>query len=119
MKTIANIRILLPLMLLLFAFITILKEEGTKQLMPLYTNHGNIQIFYQKRPFAAYYNTDTLHRLYFHIKSTTEKVYFGFNHIHNSGNNSTTQFRIKDPTGAVVYNYTNIPSSSPGYISTW
>ena len=94
--------------------------EGTKQLMPLDTNHGNIQIFDHKRPFAAFYNTDTLHRLYFHIKNTSEKVYFGFNHIHNSGNNSTTKFRIKDPSGNIVYAATNIPTvAGSGYISTY
>ena len=32
--------------------------EGTKELMPLDTNHGKIQIFDHKRPFAAFYNTE-------------------------------------------------------------
>ena len=94
--------------------------EGTKQLMPTSSSYGNLQIYDMKRPFAAYYNTDPNNRLYFHISSTTEKVYFGFKHKSQSGiNNSTSQFRIKDPSGNIVYASTNIPTSGNGYISSY
>ena len=96
------------------------KAEGTKQLMPTSSSYGNIQIYDGKRPFAAYYNTDPNNRLYFHISNTSEKVYFGFKHITQTGiNNSTSQFRIKDPSGNIVYASTNIPTSGNGYISSY
>ena len=96
--------------------------EGTKELMPTSSNFGNLQVYDMKRPFAAYYNTDPNHRLYFHISNIGEKAYFGFRHIVQTGiNNSTTQFRIKDSSGNVVYVSTNIPttSTSTGYIGSY
>lgn len=99
----------------------LIMAEGTKELMPTSSNYGNLEIYDMKRPFAAYYNTDPHHRLYFHIANTSERVYFGFRHIVQSGiNNSTTKFRIKDPSGTIVYAYTNIPTSSgTGYIGSY
>lgn len=123
MKTnIYTIRKKVVLVFLIFISSQLCMSEGTKQLMPLSSDYGNLQIYDGKRSFAAYYNADPMHRLYFHVAATSEKVYFGFRHIVQSGiNNSTTQFRIKDPSGAIVYASTNIPttSGSNGYIENY
>lgn len=90
-------------------------SEGTKEFRPTTNDVGNLQINDVSRPFALESNTDPLHRLYFHISSTTEKVYFGFQHV----GTGTATFRIKDPADNVVYNRTNIPLQGTGYIATY
>jgi len=89
--------------------------EGTKQIRPTIADIGNLEINDQSRPFALESNTDSLHRLYFHIADTSENVYLGFNH---QGGGSAT-FRIKDPVGNVVHNRTSIPSSGTGFIKNY
>jgi hypothetical protein len=96
-------------------FITNAFSEGTTQFRPTSADFGNLQINDQGRPFALESNIDPLNRLYIHIASTTEKVYFGFQH-QGSG---TATFRILNPSGTVVYARTNVPSSGAGYISTY
>jgi hypothetical protein len=104
--------------LFMVSFFITASAEGTKQIMPDSTSRGNLEIYDMKRPFAAYYNTDPLNRLYIHISNASEKIYIGLRHITNSGNNSTTTFRIKDPSGSVVYGDQTIPTSAgTGYIS--
>jgi hypothetical protein len=95
--------------------------EGTKQFRPDSAYFGDMQINDAAytggptRPFALESNSDTLHRLYFHIKDyTTEKVYVGFKHINVSGEIAT--WRIKDPNGTTVRARANIPTSGNGYI---
>ena len=106
----------------IFFFTFFAHSEGTKELRPNSGVQGNIQFWDKRRPFAMFFNQDPLYRLYFNVKSTSEKVYFGFRHISQSGlNNSTSQFRIKDPNGNIVYAATNFPTvnGNPGYISTY
>lgn len=92
--------------------------EGTKQLMPLSTSFGMVQINDVGRTFALTTNTDSLNRLYIHIKSTTEKVYFGFRRLSSSVATSGN-FRIKDPTGTIVYALTALPTSGAGFINDY
>ncbi len=118
MKATFEIKILKNLLLVVFLLLTqvnVLISEGTKQFRPTSSDYGNLQINDQGRPFALESNSDPLHRLYFHISNTNEKVYFGFQHV---GSGSST-FRIKDPAGNVVYARTSVPSSGTGYISTY
>ena len=111
---------LLPIFIIIL-FNYNLFAEGTKELMPTSGSFGNLEIYDMKRPFAAYYNTDPYNRLYFHISSTSETVYFGFRHIEKTGiNNSKTRFRIKNPAGTIVYASTNIPTKpGNGYIESY
>ncbi|MFH0866877.1 MAG: hypothetical protein V1904_11830 [Bacteroidota bacterium] len=89
--------------------------EGTKEFRPDSAYYGNMQINDLGRPFALESNTDSLYRLYFHIKDhTKEYVYVGFKHINVSGETAT--WRIKDPNGNVVRNRASIPVSGSGYI---
>lgn len=92
--------------------------EGTKQFMPTSADNGCTQFNDVSRPFALMSNTDSLQRLYFHIKSITEKVYFGFAK-HASSSATSGQFRIKNPSGTVVYAATTLPTSGAGFISTY
>jgi len=93
--------------------------EGTAQLRPTTSDlYGNIQINDVSRPFALESNTDSLHRLYIHIKSTTEKIYFGFQPKDKTLGHGT--FRIKDPSGTVVYDRTAVPvAAGSGYINSY
>jgi len=85
--------------------------EGTKQLAPssadriyLHCNDGSYNNF-------GRYDGDDGQRLYIHIENpNTEQVYLGFSQAHSSGHypcreavTIPTYFRIKDPTGRVVF----------------
>jgi hypothetical protein len=92
--------------------------EGTAQLRPTSADYGNVQVNDVGRPFALESNNDSLHRLYIHIKSTTEKIYFGFQPKDKTSGHGT--FRIKDPSGTIVYARTNVPvAAGSGYINTY
>ncbi len=94
------------------------KAEGTAQLRPSSSDFGNVQVNDVNRPFALESNTDSLHRLYIHIKNTTEKIYFGFQPKDKTAGHGT--FRIKNSAGTVVYNRTNVPvSAGAGYINSY
>jgi hypothetical protein len=89
--------------------------EGTKEFRPDSTNFGVMQINDLGRPFALESNTDTLHRLYFHISNySTEKVYIGFNHIKVASEVAT--YRIMNPNGSIAKARANIPTSGTGFI---
>jgi hypothetical protein len=113
-----SLQISLALFITLFSFTNKLQSEGTKELMPLSANFGCLQFNDQGRTFALMTNTDSLHRLFFHIKTTTEKVYFGFAR-HATSTATSGQFRIKDPSGNIVFAATNLPTSGTGFISTF
>lgn len=99
------------LILLLLFLSTLLFAEGTKQLVP---NQGGRVYLYTNatvyNDFGRYNGTDG-QRLYIHIENpNTEQVFLGFSRPVSSGhhpcNGSTAidgYFRIKDPTGRVVY----------------
>jgi hypothetical protein len=99
-------------------FAHVILAEGTKQFMPVSTNFGYLQINDVGRPFALMTNTDPLQRLYFHISSTSEKVYFGFSR-HTSSPAASATFRIKNPSGTIVYGTTTVPTSGSGKIGTY
>lgn len=108
-KTNTKLGSFLVLFLLLLTFE--LLAEGTKQLAPnstdrvyLYTNSSTYNDF-------GRYNGSSNQRLYIHIDNpTTEQVFLGFSQPVGSGHhpcNGSTDiigfFRIKDPTGRIVY----------------
>ncbi|MBU1718980.1 MAG: T9SS type A sorting domain-containing protein [Bacteroidetes bacterium] len=93
------------------------RAEGTRQFRPTKEDVGNLQINDKNRPFALESNSDPLYRLYFHISSTSEKVFLGFRH---DGTGQAT-FRILDPSGTVVFQRTPIPTTTgaAGYINSY
>lgn len=97
--------------------------EGTKQLTP--NNTGNCYVQFNERIggqryFAMTTNTDTLNRLYIHIATAGEIINFGFKKLVAANpTGGDARFRIINPSGTVVYAFTNIPTSGAGYISTF
>lgn len=94
-------------------------SEGSKQLRPASSDFGYIQINDKARTFATYVADDD-ERMYIHIKSKSEKIYFGFGKITDGTTQKTdVWYRIKDPNGNTVMGPTKIPSTGTGYISTY
>lgn len=117
-KIFLNFKTHFSIAILLFNITTNLYSEGTATFMPTSGSFGCIQFNDVGRPFALTTNTDSLHRLFFHISSTTEKVYFGFARDGSSTATSGT-FDIKNPSGTIVYASTALPSSGTGFISSY
>ena len=108
---------LISILIISWFFINV-NAEGTKQLRPTSSDFGNVEINDQGRPFALESNADTLHRLYIHIQSTSEKIYFGFQPKDKTAGHGT--FRILNPSGTVVYARTNVPTATgAGYIESY
>lgn len=111
--------------ILFLSFIGSTFAEGTKQLRPTSGDFGDVEIGDGStganplgRPFARTDNTDTLQRLYIHVSSTSEKIYFGFQPTTKTLGKG--KFRIKDPNGNIVYALTNVPiAAGAGYIDTY
>jgi hypothetical protein len=92
--------------------------EGTKQLCPVYTDYGYLQINDKGRSSATYGATAD-ERIYIHISSATkERIYYGFGRV-TDGSTARTDvwYRIKNPQGVVVVGPTRITNSGYGYIS--
>ncbi len=95
--------------------------EGTKQLRPLSTDFGYMQVYDNARTFATY-NCIEAERLNIHISSNKEKIFFGFGTIWDTDGatvKTDLYYRIKNPSGVVVYSARLTPSSGTGYISTY
>jgi len=100
--------------------LSLLKAEGTKEIRPNESDYGNIEIYdgNPNRPFATMSNTDSLHRLYFHIADLTETIYYGFQP--SASNPGIGEYRILDPDGNIVVSRRNVPTSTGnGYIETY
>ncbi len=111
------------LIAILLAFSFSVYAEGTKELMP--NNMGKCYVQFNEsvegQRYFAMPDADSLHRLYIHIANVGEVIHMGFNGPTSLLlGNPLAQFRIKDPTGKVVYGFENIPTSgNDGYISSW
>lgn len=92
--------------------------EGTKQVMPNATSSkGQLCINKGRSNFAFYGAPDDL-RLNISIASTSEKIRFGFGR--DLGNYSPgLVYRIKDPSGNIVYGPFPIPAAGAGFISSY
>ncbi len=105
-----------------------IKADGTKQLKPTTNANqvGNIMLYkgggnQNYLPFAIYGGPEHS-RLHITICDTSEKVYFGMKFRNNSANwATTTSYRIKDPSGTVVWGpFPSVPTSgNPGYITSY
>src|SRR5436190_7604165 len=118
MKTILSKRVLLAIQALTLMFVAGVFAEGTKQFLPASSDNGCIQVNDVGRPFTLMTNTDPLQRLYFHISSTTEKVYFGFSR-HSTSVAASGQYQIKNPSGTIVAGPSNIPNGGAGAIGSY
>lgn len=129
----------LPLIIFLTFGCLIAYAEGTPQMRPTYNDGGFLHLLDPSTTnnFAAYGATDE-RRLYFRIRSTNERVYFGFGRYKtfNMGNQANIdpvnealplptaapgpqrqlRFRILDPLGAVVWAEQPVPVSGQGFI---
>lgn len=83
-------------------------QEGTKQFMPNSTD----KLYIELNPFASY-GANEKERINIHL-NTGEKVFFGMKLLDGSGS-----FRVKDPSGTIVFVETTIPSSGTGYINNY
>lgn len=98
------------LLLILVLFSTARAQEGTKQFMPNSTDRMYVRI----DPFAKY-NAGTHQRLNIYLNAG-EKIHFGMQLSNGSG----VKFRIKDPSDAIVFAETSVPTSAgTGYISAY
>ena len=118
MKTLLVTKGWLTAIMLTLIFVAGTNAEGTKQFLPASSDNGCIQVNDVGRPFALMTNTDPLQRLYFHISSTTEKVYFGFSK-HSTSVAGSGQYQIKNPSGTIVMGPSNIPNGGAGKIGSY
>jgi gliding motility-associated-like protein len=102
---------LLSSILFLLSFFSF--AEGTKELMPNSSDFGFVQINDRGRKFATY-NAPVLNRLYIHICTPGEIIYFGFKQPDND-----ISFRLKDPAGTVVVAAQALPASGAGYVANY
>lgn len=95
----------------------LLYAEGTREVMPNTSSKGQLCINKNRSNFAFYDALPAL-RLNISIASTSEKIRFGFGK--DLGNYTPgLVYRIKDPSGSVVYGPFPVPTSGPGFISTY
>ncbi len=101
---------------LLFPILT--KAEGTKEVSPDNSNMSALLC----RPdinSGSYLGANEENRIYFYIKSPSERLYFGFKwHDYNGSTNLTNMYyRIYNPSGTQVLQ-SQAPTSGAGYISS-
>ncbi|HAL64312.1 MAG TPA: hypothetical protein DCP10_01950, partial [Bacteroidales bacterium] len=107
--------------LIVFLLISIkLSAEGTKQIMPTASSHGELQLMPSFSNFA-WFDCGEDDRLNIHIKTVGEKICFGFgDRINNNGGSiSDVQYRLRKPDGTIAMGPVNLPTSGAGYISTY
>ncbi len=108
-----------------FLFPLIALPEGTKQILLSDAGHGKIQIMPSFNSFAYYdgggNSAPDEYRLYIHIGSTSEIIYYGFGDPLADDNTiiNSVEYRIKDPSGNVVVGPSPVPLSGAGHISTF
>lgn len=120
------------LLLGLFCFLLVgpsqLMAEGTKQTTATSSDRTHLLTNYSEYNDFGRYNGNQDQRLYIHIEDPeNEVVYFGFSqfydqpHWPNTGSSRTGYFRIKDPSGTVVWPTQGSPNGqlNNAAISTW
>lgn len=94
--------------------------EGTKEIMPTSSAHGMLLIYPGFTNFATYDCSETL-QLKIRVSTSSENIHYGFGDVLNDDGSivtGNTQYRIKNPSGTVVFTG-NVPKSGTGYISTY
>jgi len=117
-----SIRFILCLMLFTGMFIFRISAEGTKEIIPLTGGQGALEINKFRNDFG-FYDGNPDYRINIALRSTTERIRFGFGQIMDVGWWSypgDMKYRIKDPSGNVVYGPFFVPTSGQtGFIDTY
>ncbi len=99
--------------------------EGTKQLRPLATDRGYIELLPTSFGFGNFglYTANPDERIYIHINNVGEKIFYGFGQTTNGGGTvfNDVVYRIRDPFGNIVVGAplgNAVPSAGAGFIST-
>lgn len=96
--------------------------EGTKEIMPLSNIQGSIVIDKYRNDFG-FYDASPEYRINIAIASTSERIRFGFGEVFQSGWSTYSgdmEFRIKDPSGNIVYGPFYVPiAGQTGYIESY
>ena len=97
-----------------------IQAEGTKEIMPNSNFIGRLNFEPSFTHFALYGCTPA-ERLNIHIANSGEKVYFGFGTVYDALQAIKTDvvFRIKDPSGNVVFTQASLPTGGIGYIANY
>ncbi|MBI4649375.1 MAG: gliding motility-associated C-terminal domain-containing protein [Bacteroidia bacterium] len=107
---------------ILLSFYNNIFAEGTKQIMPLSTSKGKLEIYPNFSNFA-YFGCAAEDRLCVRINSTNETVYFGFGVVRDANDNQINDmhYQVKAPNGTIVMGGPTVlvPSSGAGFISTY
>lgn len=101
----------------LFIFPLFLYPEGTRQVMPVASAKGQLCINKSRNDFAFYDGLPEF-RLNIAVADPSEKIRFGFGRV--IGTYATDLvYRIKDPSGNVVFGPFAVPASGAGYITSY
>jgi gliding motility-associated-like protein len=95
--------------------------EGTKQVMPATTNaFGQLCVNKWRNDFA-FYDASPEFRLNISVSNASEAIRFGFGRVLDNSNNvvSDLVYRIKDPTGTVVFGPFPVAASGTGRINSY
>ena len=117
-----SIRFILSLILFTGLFVFRISAEGTKEIIPINGGQGALEINKFRNDFG-FYDGNPDYRINIAILSTTERIRFGFGQIMDVGWWSypgDMNYRIKDPSGNVVYGPFFVPTSGQtGFINTY
>lgn len=93
-------------------------SEGTKQIRPFAKANGELCIDKSRNDFA-FFDGASEFRLNIYVANPSERICFGFGICTMPDTTATLQFRIKDPSGNIVYGPDIAPSMSAGYINSY
>jgi gliding motility-associated-like protein len=109
------------LLLVIGLFISLysIAQEGTKQFMPNSTDRLWLELYRASNKYFATYSATDKERLYIYLNAG-ETAHFGMKMASfSNGNAYRTTFRIKNPSGTVVYPESRFPVlGENGYIDT-
>ncbi len=119
---------------ILFLFLvnlTSLRADGTRNFIAPVDTIGNglswqneacMYLFNatEANPYLGTVEAEADERFYINIQDpATEKIYLGFNVSQSNYASTDLHFRVKAPDGTIVQDYTEVPSSGAGYISSY
>lgn len=92
-------------------------SEGSRQVMPTASSSGQLCINKSRNDFA-FYDASPEFRLNISISNPSEKIRFGFGRVLETYTTDLV-YRIKNPSGTVVYGPLPVPASGPGFIQSY
>ncbi|HNW53611.1 MAG TPA: hypothetical protein PKN21_05030, partial [Bacteroidales bacterium] len=91
--------------------------EGSREVMPALTSKGQLCLNRSRNLFGLY-GASPEFRLHVTIADASEIIRFGFGKVLGD-NGQDLVFRIKDPAGNIVRPEAAVPTSGPGFISSY